>query len=358
MSSDEFGDRTEQPTERRRTQAREEGHVARSADLTAALLMLTATGALRFLGGNLVDTLARLLHSSLSAPPMLRFDLETWMRGNWTLLSLLAVPVLPFLLLMMAGGLTANLVQIGFLWSPEVLLPKWERLSPASGLKRIFSLHSVARLGGSLAKLVVLAAVAFGYLSLNLAMFRQLSALETPALLLQYGRCLVELAFYLSLSLAAVALFDYGFQFWKHEQDLRMTRQEIREELKEMEGDPQIRMRRRDAHRKLAEARQLKDVERADVVITNPTEIAVALRYDPAQMPAPMVVAKGMGEIAAQIRRIAAAHGIPIIERKPLARALYRQVKVGGVIPGDMYEVFVEILAYVYRVTGRKPPMG
>jgi flagellar biosynthetic protein FlhB len=155
----------------------------------------------------------------------------------------------------------------------------------------------------------------------------------------------------------ALALLDYGFQFWKYEQDLRMTKQEVREELKEMEGDPQIRMRRRDAHRKLAEARQLKDVPKADVIVTNPTEIAVAIQYDPAKMPAPVVVAKGMGEIAAQIRRIAAEHRIPILERKPLARALYRQVKVGGVIPADMYDVFVEILAYVYRVTGRKPPM-
>jgi flagellar biosynthetic protein FlhB len=358
MASDEFGERTEQPTERRRTQAREQGNIARSTDLTAALLMLTATGALQFLGGSLFETLARFTLAALSAPPQVKFDLDHWLQGNWVLLGLIATAALPILLLMMAGGLVANVVQVGFLWSPDALLPKWERLSPASGLSRIFSLHSVARLGGSLGKLVVLAAVAFSYLRLHLPMIEQLAGLDTPALVMQYGRCLVELAFYLSLSLVGLAIFDYGFQFWKHEQDLRMTKQEIREELKEMEGDPQIRSRRRDAHRKLAEARQLKDVAASDVVITNPTEIAVAIQYDPKRMPAPMVVAKGMGEIAAQIRRIAAANGVPILERKPLARALYRQVRVGGVIPADMYEVFVEILAYVYRVTGRKPPAG
>ena len=358
MASDEFGERTEQPTERRRTQAREQGNIARSTDLTAALLMLTATGTLQFLGGNLFDTLAKMMFTSMSASPQLEFDVDAWIKGNWTLLGLVATAALPFLLMMMAGGLVANAVQVGFLWSPEALQPKWERLSPASGVKRIFSMHAVARLGGSLGKLIVLAAVAFGYLRAHLPMFEQLPGLDTPALVTHYGRCLVELAFYLSLSLVALAVFDYGFQFWKHEQDLRMTKQEIREELKEMEGDPQIRSRRRDAHRKLAEARQLKGVAAADVVITNPTEIAVAIQYDPKRMPAPMVVAKGMGEIAAQIRRIAAERRIPIIERKPLARALYRQVKVGGVIPADMYEVFVEILAYVYRVTGRKPPMG
>jgi flagellar biosynthetic protein FlhB len=358
MASDEFGERTEQPTERRRSQARERGNVARSTDLTASLVMLTATGALHFLGRGLFESLARLLATSLAASPTLRFDVGTWMKGNWTLLESLGAVVLPFLLLMAAGSLAANILQVGFLWSPEVILPKWDRLSPFSGFQRIFSWHSAARLGGSLGKLVVLTAVAYGYLHVHFGFFQQLSGVDLPTMTAQYGRCLVELAFYLSLSLVALAILDYGFQFWKHEQDLRMTRQEIREELKDMEGDPQIRMRRRDVHRKLAEARQLKDVAKADVVITNPTEIAVAIQYDPAKMPAPMVVAKGMGEIAAQIRRIAAAHGIPIIERKPLARALYRQVRVGGVIPADMYEVFVEILAYVYRVTGRKPPIG
>lgn len=358
MAGEDTGERTEQPTEHRRMQARERGNIARSTDLTAALLTFTATGALQFLGGGMVETLAKMLQQTLSATPMLHFDLDTWMKGNWTLLSLVAGAVFPFLLLMMVGGTVANLVQVGFLWSPEVILPKWQRISPMSGLERIFSTHSVARLGGSIGKLIVLASVAFGYLSLHFPKFQQLSELETPAMLLQYGQCLVELAFYLALSLLCLALFDYGFQFWKHEQDLRMTKQELREELKDMEGDPQLRMRRRDAHRKLADARQLKDVAFADVIITNPTEIAVAIQYDPTKMPAPTVVAKGMGEIAAQIRRIAASHGIPIIERKPLARALYRQVNVGGVIPADMYEVFIEILAYVYRVTGRKPPQG
>lgn len=358
MSNDAGGDKSEQPTERRRTQAREQGNIARSTDLTAALLMFTATGALHFLGGNLFHSMAGMMQASLSAPPMLQLEVGSWMKGNWTLLGLIAVSVTPFMGLMMVGALTANLFQVGFLWSPEVLMPKWERLSPAGGAKRILSLYSVARLGGSLGKLVVLSAVAYAYLHLRLSFYLQLHDVEIAEVVGLYGQSLVELAFYLSLSLLSLALFDYGFQFWKHEQDLRMTKQELREELKEMEGDPHIRMRRRDAHRKLAEARQLKDVALADVVITNPTEIAVAIQYDPAKMPAPMVVAKGMGEVAAQIRRLAAEHHIPLIERKPLARALYRQVKVGGVIPADMYEVFIEILAYVYRVTGRKPPMG
>jgi flagellar biosynthetic protein FlhB len=139
------------------------------------------------------------------------------------------------------------------------------------------------------------------------------------------------------------------------EQDLRMSKQEVRDELKEMEGDPVMRQRRREAHRKVAQARELRQVRTADVVITNPTEIAVALKYDPEKMLAPVVVAKGMGEIAASIRRIAVENRIPIIERKEVARSLYRTVKVGQSIPVEMYQVFVEIMAYVYHVTGRTP---
>ncbi len=357
MASDEFGDKTEQPTDRRRTQAREQGNVARSTDLTAALLMLTATGAMQFFGLELYETLAQAMHTSLSATPAVRMDLPTWIAAAWTWAGLLAVAVLPVMLTLMVGGLASNLAQIGFLWSPEVLMPKLERLSPLAGFGRIFSWAALAKLGGSFGKLVVLSAVAYTYLHWKLPEFLQLSHWELPAMLSTYSTSIVELAFYLSLSLFGVAVFDYGFQFWKHEQDLRMTKQEIREEMKEMDGDPHTRMRRREAHRKLADGRQMKDVPTADVIITNPTHIAVAIKYDPVKMPAPMVVAKGMGEIAANIRRIAAEHGVPIIERKPLARALYRQVKVGGVIPAEMYEVFVEILAYVYRLTGRKPPL-
>jgi flagellar biosynthetic protein FlhB len=139
---------------------------------------------------------------------------------------------------------------------------------------------------------------------------------------------------------------------------MMMTKQELREEMKDMDGDPHTRMRRREAHRKLTEGRNLQAVKTADVVITNPTELAIAIKYDPATMPAPTIVAKGADEIAAQIRKIAAEHGIPIIERKPLARALYKSVKVGQQIPAEMYDVFIEILAYVYRITGRQPPMG
>ena len=161
------------------------------------------------------------------------------------------------------------------------------------------------------------------------------------------------MSFRVALALMVLALLDYGYMWWKFQQDIMMTKEEVREEMKTMEGDPHIRQRRREAHRKLADARQVSQAKTADVVITNPTELAVAIKYDSAKMGAPVIVAKGGDLLAERIRRIAIENGIPIIEKKPLARALYFDVKVGQAVPAEFYEAIAEILAYVYRLSGK-----
>jgi flagellar biosynthetic protein FlhB len=358
MASDEFGEKTEQPTERRRMQAREQGNIARSTDVTATAVLLAAAGALYFVGPLSGEALVRLLRATLSSEPRSTLDVPAVGQLAWSVAGAWASVVGPLMGAVFLGSLAINLLQTGFLWAPEVLQPQWGRLNPIQGLKRLFSLSSLVRLAGSSLKILAVAAVSYLYLSAHRAEFLSLSQHDAALLLAIAGRCLVELAFYLALTLAGLAVLDYGYQFWHYEQELKMTRQELREELKEMDGNPLVRQRRREAHRKLVEGRRLADVKTADVVITNPTHIAVAVKYDPEEMPAPTVVAKGMGELANQIRRLAVEHGIPIIERKPLAQALYRQVKVGQPIPVEMYEVFVEILAYVYRITGKKPKLN
>uniref|UniRef100_A0A7C2JX51 Flagellar biosynthetic protein FlhB n=1 Tax=Schlesneria paludicola TaxID=360056 RepID=A0A7C2JX51_9PLAN len=358
MSTDDTGDKTELPTERRRHQAREQGNIARSVDLTAAIVLLAAAGGLYLFGPGCGEMFLQLIRGATTAEPLLELDQRSAAQLVWQTAFVVGRTVLPLMLLVAAGSLAANLIQIGFLWSPEVLTPKIERLDPIQGFQRIFSLASVVRLGGSIAKILLVAGVAYLYLSTHQDQYLALPQQEASVLLATMGRAVVELGFYLAMTLVGLAILDYGYQYWQHERDLMMTKQELREEMKEMEGNPHVRSRRRELHRKLAEARELGAVKSADVVITNPTEIAVAIQYDPETMPAPTVVAKGMGEIAAQIRRLAAEHGVPILERKPLARALYRDVKVGQTIPVDLYEVFVEILAYVYRLTGKKPKLG
>jgi flagellar biosynthetic protein FlhB len=190
-----------------------------------------------------------------------------------------------------------------------------------------------------------------GFISSRIPAFLNGIDADTASFCHQLGGWLAELAFQMALGLVTLAVLDYGFQLWRFEQDIRMTKQEIRDEMRHMEGDPHIRQRRREAHRKLTNARQVQQTKNADVVITNPTELAIAIKYDPGKMDAPVVLAKGKDLLAAQIRRIAAEHGIPIVEKKPLAQALYRMVKVGQPIPGDLYEGVAEILAYVYRLS-------
>lgn len=369
--ADDSDDKTEAPTEHRRAEARRQGNVARSTDLSAAGLMLAAACVLAMFSVSLTRSFGELLDDSLRTSGRLEIDTAWAARLYLTHLGWLARHVLPLLLVMLASALAVNLLQVGFLYSPEVLEPKLSRLNPLEGAKRILSPRSLVKLVVSLGKLAVVVAIAVWSIASYLPEFLELAGLEwltagtsddfrefgvAPLLLSKVRSAGLQLAFQLAAALLVLALIDFGFQKWKHERDLRMTKQELRDELKNMEGDPLVRHRRREAHRKLAESRQLNQVREADVVITNPTHVAVALKYDPQRMPAPTVVAKGKGEIALRIRQLAAEHGVPILERPPLARSLYEAVKVGHTIPVDMYEVFVEIMAYIYRISGRTAP--
>jgi flagellar biosynthetic protein FlhB len=371
---DGYGDKTEQPTERRRNEARQKGNVARSVDLNAAGLMLAVAMVLMFFGGQLALSLAEFLRVSIevAADPISRetaYDLDrTYVVTTFRdILSVMARIVLPMMVSLFAAAVALNVLQVGFLLSPEALQVKWSRVNPLEGLKRIISFQSLVKLAVSMLKLALLVAIGawvlVDQLPYSLDWADGVVGPPTPGgvpvdslmIATDIGENLVMLAFLLALALVLLGLMDFAFQKWKHEQDLKMTKQEVRDEFKQMEGDPTLRQRRRDAHRKVAQARELNQVQDADVVITNPTHIAVALQYDPETMPAPIVVAKGMGLIAERIRKIAASHGVPIIERKPLARSLYHDVKVGQAIPVEMYEAFVEIMAFVYELAGETP---
>lgn len=356
MANDEFGEKTEQPTERRRSEAREKGNVARSSDLNSASLMFAVAAALLLFGTPLTGSLAQLMRGYLNGPAWTGIDRAFVLYEYQHIGEDLASAVVPLLLLLMAAGVLSSVLQFGFVLAPDVLQPRLARLSPLQGVRRILSVRGLVKLAVSLGKLLVVVAIAAWTIAALLPEFLSMVGAEPSVLIYRVKDSLVVLAFELAAALLVLALVDFAFQKWKYEQDLKMTKQEVRDEMKNMEGDPHLRQRRREAHRKLAQARELQRVKDADVVVTNPTEIAVAVKYDPARMPAPTVVAKGMGEIAARIRQLAIQHHVPIVERKQLARILYRNVPVGQPIPVELYEVFVEIMAYVYRLTGRTPP--
>ncbi|OHB78303.1 MAG: flagellar biosynthetic protein FlhB [Planctomycetes bacterium RBG_16_64_12] len=350
------GDKSHQATPHRRQRAREEGHVAKSQDLGSAVLLLAGMLALLMSGRALLEFLGEYTTRQLGGRPWLTANLDT-VTAEWnsTLFSL-AKCLLPILGLMMLTAIAINLVQVGFLFLPAKLSPDISRLSLTKGFGRLFSLANAARLGFGLFKILVIASVAFVSLYGERETILGLTALPATAI----GAYLLEILLWttikVGLALLLLALLDYAFQRWRHEEDLKMTPQEVREEMRNLEGDPQIVARRRVVQRQLALSRLSTAVPKADVVITNPTELAVAIQYEPDSMAAPIVVAKGAGLIAQRIRLLALEHGIPLVEKKPLAQALYREVDVNRPIPQEKYAAVAEVLAYVYQLKGKKIP--
>lgn len=350
------GEKTHDPTQHRRREAREQGQVAKSQDLGSALLLLIAALTLLMAGGNLVEYIGQYSKEMLGGDPWISVTpADVTYHWNATLFAL-GRRMLPILLLVFLGAIFANVIQVGFVYVPDKLAPDLSRIDPLKGLQRIFSLQGLMRLLFGLVKIAVIGAVAFYVLAGKFEEILALSEMPLLTVTAMIFDMLLWTTIKIAIALLILAILDYAFQKWKYEQDLKMTTQEIREEMKNLEGNPEVRMRRRQVQRQLAQNRTRKAVPTADVVVTNPTELAIAIKYDPATMAAPVVVAKGAGVMAKQIRKLALEHGIPIIEKKPLAQALYREVEVDHPIPHDKYAAVAEILAYVYKLKGKKIP--
>ncbi len=353
---DQDGDKTQDPTPHRRQKAREEGQVAKSQDLGSAVLLLAGMLALAMSGGALVEFIGEYTRAQLGGEPWLSADTHFAVNVWNSTLSQLARYVLPIFAVMFIVAILVNVAQVGFLFLPSKVGFDITRLDPLKGLKRLFSISSTARLGFGLFKLAVIATVAYVSLYQERHAIWGLTGLALPEVAAFIINILFWTTIKIGVALFILAIMEYAFQKWKHEQDLKMTSQEVREEMRNLEGDPQIAARRRAVQRQLALNRMGEAVPNADVVITNPTELAVAIKYKPEKMVAPVVVAKGAGVLAKRIRRLALEHGIPIVEKKPLAQALYREVEVDQAIPQDKYAAVAEILAYVYQLKGKDVP--
>ena len=350
------GDKSFEPTAHRRQEAREKGQVVFSQDLGSAAMLLLSALALMMCGGAVVNFSANFMRSQLAHVENLALNQESITHQSIGIGIGLAGAVLPIMGLMMLGGVLTNLAQVGILWLPDRITPDLSRLSPLAGLQRIFSLSGTMRLGFGLFKVLIVSVVAAAVLWHRWDDVLRASGLDIGEL----GKFLIDISLstllWVGVALVILAVFDYGLHWWKHEQDLRMTHQEIREEMKNLQGDPHIIARRRAIQRQMVLNRIATSVPKADVIVTNPTELAVAIQYEPDEMAAPVVVAKGAGVIAQQIRRLALENNIPIVERKPLAQLLYKEVDIGHPIPADSYAAVAEVLAYVYQLQGKKLP--
>ncbi len=346
-------EKTEPATPRRRQETRKKGQVARSQDLTAAVLLLSGFAALSWLGPGLWLTLLAVTRAGLTGGSSVRTEDLLPFAGAVTFEALKRLTPLPLILFL--AIIFALVAQTGLLFTWHPLMPSLSRLNPLAGVKRLFSIRSVMLAAVNFGKLLVAGLVAYFTLKGSASAiiyafsFDHLDGFRLGATLM-FG-----LTMRLGAALLVLALLDFAWQRYRHERDQRMTKEEVKDELRSMEGDPQIRRRRREVQLQLSMQRLRRDVPTADVVVTNPTHVAVAIRYDADTMAAPKVVAKGAEYLALRIRQLASEFGIPIVQRPPLARALYETVDVGQYVPERLYKAIAEILAYVYELSGRMP---
>jgi len=355
-------ERTQEATPRRRQEARERGEVARSTEVNSVavllgglvLLYLTApmacsgiTGAMRYALG---DAMGEAVTVS-SAPELLVRVAGRGLSG-----------LVPLGCGLVVVGLFAAYGQVGLVLAPEAVKPKLTNLDPVRGLQRLLSMRSVMKTLFALLKLAIIVGVFYLAIRNRFEEFFPLVHAPAGQLFGYICRTVALVSLQACVVLVAVAMADYGYQRWEHERKLRMTHQEMREELKRMEGDPLVKSRIRQVQREVARRRMMQELPNADVVVTNPTHFAVALRYDPGAMEAPSVVAKGRDRLAEKIKEIAHQHAIPLVEDPVLARTLYRTVELGHEVPYALYQAVARVLSYVYQLRRRQPtryvPLG
>ncbi len=351
-AKDSFQEKTEQPTSKRRKEARRKGQVAKSMEVNSAMILLTGLVALTIWGGAMLSRILaadRFIFSELSRIQLTRDNLQGYFWDGFMLLvSILAPILIPIALV----GIIANILQSGWLVSAESIKPKLSNLSPLRGLKRLGSKRSLVELLKSILKVVIVGWI--GYVTVAGLTRDMIPLMDRSVWDIWHWTCAAsaKVAFRIIFVLILLAILDFIYQRWEHVQQMKMTKQEVKEEHRQADGDPHVKSKIRSIQLRTALRRMMKNVHKADVVITNPTEIAIALAYDADRMSAPLVLAKGKRLLAARIRQIALENDIPLVENKPLAQALYKSTDIGQEIPGNFYQAVAEILAYVYRLRG------
>ena len=348
--AEQFGEKIYEATPHRRQKAREEGHVAKSQDLTSAIILIGALLILLWQGQSLVEFLGSLTHSQLAGKVILDNSSSMVIHQLQELVLQLTSVLLPILGLLFVLAVIVQIGQVGFLFVPKRLSPDLNHINPLRGMHRLFSLPTFVRFTFGLCKVLAVSSVGAVSLWLDRAAILSLGGLGVREISLAIFSLIFWTVLKIGFALLTLAIVDYAFQYWKHEQDLRMTNHEMREELRSLQGDPQVAAKRLAVQRQLVLNRVVSLVPEANVVVTNPTELSVAIQYNPATMATPVVVAKGTGMLAQRIRTLALEANITIVEHKELARTLYKHVDPGSPISSDHYREVAEILRYVYQL--------
>ncbi|MBW2145401.1 MAG: flagellar biosynthesis protein FlhB [Deltaproteobacteria bacterium] len=346
-------EKTEPASPKRQEEARKEGHVARSREVPSVLVLLAGLTFLSFWGSGLFFVILETTRDLFTGTAEVRINQDMaapFFRYLITKYVWMLFPLFAFILL---AALIGNYIQIGFLFSAKAIAPNFSKISPVSGFKKLFSKQSLAEFLKNLMKIAIVGSVAFYTLKAQLPHVFPMVQMDLAGIVTMIKEVALSLGFRTAWVLAALAALDYAFQRWEYEKKLRMSKQEVKDELKQREGDPLVKARIRSIQREMARRRMMAAVPKADVVITNPVRLAVALEYMKDNMNAPRVTAKGAEMIAEKIKEIARGNGVPIVEDKPLAQALFRNVEIGKEIPSSLFKAVAEILAYVYKLKGK-----
>lgn len=353
MAEETGQEKTERATPRKREKAREEGQVAKSMEIASVFVLLLAVGTIYGFSGFIYDTFIAIMRHSFTLESVPLVDNLYCLHALHTYTRKFFLITAPVLIAVFVTALASNMAQVGFAIAWKAIAPKLDKISPIKGFGRIFSKKSIAELLKSIAKIVIIFGLAWYAVKGEFNDVLRLYDNSIGYILIFILKIMFKMFIWVLVVMVAVAILDYAFQKWQFEEQLKMTKQEVKDESKDTEGDPQVKSRIRQLQFEAAKKRMMAEVPKADVVVTNPTHLAVAIRYDALAMDAPQIVAKGAGPVAGRIREIAKENGVPVVENKELARNLYKAVDIGEFVPPDLFRAVAELLAYVYQLKGK-----
>ena len=346
--------KTEDPTSRRLDEARKRGQVANSREVNNLLMLGVFSLSVLLFGGTAAGAIYKATMPFIESPDLVPADFEHLVALGWKLLGVLLVAGAVPLVLAIIAAIGAGYLQFGLVFSADGIMPKLDKISPLAGLKRMFSMRSLAEFVRGLLKLAVVGSVAMFLILPEVAHLNKLIGMEMMQLLGETKALLAKLLIGVVSIVAAIAAIDVIYQRLQHMREMRMSRQEIKDEFKETEGDPLVKGRLRQLRMERTRRRMMAQVPQSDVVVTNPTHYAVALKYDPGSMGAPKMMAKGADQVAQKIREIAKEHGIPIVENPPLARGLFAAVDVDEEVTPEFYKAVAEVISYIFKLKRRR----
>lgn len=350
------GEKTEKASAKKREDERKKGHIYQSADIVSAITMLCMFGAIKVLGPNYLGQMGNGMKTLLSSMNTIIIGQEDMAEKFRYVVLVAAEVVLPIMAVAAASSIIVTVVQTRLLFAPSQLKPDFSRINPIKGFGRLFSMNSFAEFIKSLIKIIVIAVLIYNEISPQIQKILLLFDTSLSDSLSWVGSVVIDIGFKLSLAMLIIGAVDYFYQWWSYERQMKMTKEEVKEEFKQMEGNPETKGRIRNLQRRMSQMRMMQAVPVADVVVRNPTHFAVAIKYDEKKSRAPVVVAKGRDLVALKIVEIAIKNNVSVTENKPLAQALYKTVEIGQEIPEEFYKAVAEVLAYLYRLrrAGRK----